>query len=111
MNPTQYGLFQGPENVKSADSKIQATLEEQASLAELLIVHPLTEVERKLKCLRGFLGLHFAEDPHDLVSRPLKRLGGKSLLEVLPTHPDLVQAFMQECRLHPEEKKLLIEKE
>lgn len=112
---SQYGLFPnmsgqvgGPENVRIADEKQSARLTELALLAETLEFKPSSVHDTRLACLRGFLGLHFTENPDELLKRPLLSLGGKSLLELIDSDYDLAYAWMQEYRKHRDEKPFLV---
>jgi hypothetical protein len=66
-------------------------------------------MDTRRQIVRGFLELHFTENPEVILARPLKRLGGKSLSELISFDWKMVQAWVQEYRLHPDEKLLLIE--
>jgi hypothetical protein len=93
----QWGLFQGPENVKTEDAK----------LASLEPPKPYDAFTLRRKIVRGFLSLHFEEDPEELLKRPLETLLGRTLESFLISDYAHVQAWMQESRLHPDHRILL----
>jgi hypothetical protein len=106
---TQFGLFQGPENIKVSDAKLSAhekDLSEIRALTGPQAARPLVEIRRKILC--GFLGLHFREDPEMLLKRSLHALGGRTLESLLLSDWNHAYAWTQEYRIHPEEKHLLI---
>lgn len=102
---TQFGLFQGPENVKVKD----ASLSELAELRNFAFPPPRELAAIHRQCLRGFIGLHFRENPDEILSRPLLRLGGRTLEHFILSDYSMAYAWTMEYRLHPEEKALLIE--
>lgn len=107
---TQFGLFEGPENVKSKDKKIAEAADLKRELAEMLMPKPLALTDLRLKILRGFLSLHFPHDPEILLDWPLELLGGRTLRSLCLMDYAMARAWIQEYRLHPEEKPLLIQK-
>jgi hypothetical protein len=110
MTDTQFGLFQGPENVKTADAKIEESEALRRELAEAIKPAVYLQLDLRMKILRGFIGLHFNSDPDEILKRPLEVLGGRTLESMCFTEPDykLAYAWTQEYRLHPDEKDKLI---
>lgn len=108
MATTQFGLFQGLENVKTADAKIEEGEALREELLALLKPAPMPLAELRTKILRGFLVLHFQGDPDLILKRPLKILGGRTLESLCLTDYKTAYAWTQEYRLHPDEKHLLI---
>ncbi len=112
----QFGLFQGPENIKVADADL-AELDEIKEIEKLsklprgrtqLFKETTFSLKTRISILRGFIELHFREDPEKVMNRPLQILGGRTLNSFLVSNWPHAYAWTQEYRLHPEEKHLLI---
>jgi hypothetical protein len=110
MTSAQFGLFQGPENVKAQDQKITEREGLRKELETLLMRRSLEPQDLRRKILRGFLSLYFEADSEVLIKRPLKRLGGRTLESFCLTDEgySMARAWMQEFRLHLDEKNELI---
>jgi hypothetical protein len=106
---TQFGLFEGPENVKTRNGKLDEAEALRQELRDQVKPAPLPVASLRIRIMRGFLSLHFETDPELLMDLPLKLLGGKCLRSLCVNDYTMAHAWIQEYRLHPEDKHRLIE--
>lgn len=94
----QHGLFES-EEVRLARESSASRKERWQAYLKNLATQP-DALDTKIGIIRGFLALHFREDPRVFLDRPLLCLGGRTLKTLCEHHWDQAHAWMMEVKLN-----------